>query len=128
AALKALAHLVLELGYRVKAVELSGALHLKTACTHLGGGAGLAHRRWANLERPRGPAVVEIDPSEPFAANVLRVGDALLVSSAHPRTNELLARRGLRLVELDVSEFAKAEAGLTCLCLLVDRAGSGGRP
>ena len=42
----------------------------------------------------------------------------LLVSAAFPETSRLLARRGLRLQPLDVSELQKAEAGLTCMSLL----------
>ncbi len=50
AGLKSLAHLVLEFGIRVKAVEVSGALHLKTAASDLGEGRLLGTRRGGKRE------------------------------------------------------------------------------
>ena len=120
AGLKALAHLVLPYGYGVKAVEVKGCLHLKTALTALDPETLLAHRRWVNLERARGQRVLEVDPSEPFAANVLRVGTRLFAAAEHPRTNERIRAAGFELEELELSEFAKAEAGLTCLSLVFE--------
>lgn len=120
AALKALAHGVLAHGMRVKAVEVRSALHLKSACTHLGGGVLLAQADALNLERVRGFEVLEIDPREPGAANVLRIGDALLMPSEFPRTMERVERKGHRVTPIALSEFLKAEAGVTCLSLVFE--------
>jgi len=64
--------------------------------------------------------VVNIAPEEPHAANVLRIGDALLCAAAHERTVADLRARGYRVTTVDVSELAKAEAGVTCCSLLVE--------
>lgn len=116
-------------GYRVTAVPVSGALHLKTAVTHVPGqlagtGAGgllLANPDWLDLrpfrELDPAPEILPVPPEEPFGANTLTIGQTLLVSAAFPRTRRLLARRGFRPVTVDVSELEKAEAGLTCLSL-----------
>ncbi|MFT7676903.1 MAG: dimethylargininase [Planctomycetota bacterium] len=117
--MRQLAHLVLEHGYRVKAAEVEGALHLKTAVTWLGGDTLLANRRWVNLERLEGMRVIEVHPEEPFGANVLKVGEQLLASSAYPRTIERMQLTGFDVKPVDISEFHKAEAGLTCLTQLV---------
>ena len=64
--------------------------------------------------------IVEVDPSEPSAANVLRVGDVVLCAAAYPRTNaRLSAVATVRTV--DVSELAKAEGALTCCSLIFKR-------
>jgi dimethylargininase len=57
---------------------------------------------------------------EPGAANVLRVRDVLVTAAQWPRTAERLRARGHDVRTVDVSEFVKAEAGVTCKSLLFD--------
>jgi dimethylargininase len=118
AGLKALAHLVLEHGYRVKAVDVRGALHLKSACTYLGRGMLLVNREWVALERLAPFRLVDVDPREPFAGNSTRVGERIVMSSAYPRTVERVQRAGFEVHVVDLSEFHKAEGGATCLSLV----------
>ena len=56
-------------------------------------------------------------PGEPFAANSLTVGSTVF-HAAGSATAGRIAAAGFNVVELDISEFAKAEAGLTCLSLV----------
>jgi dimethylargininase len=46
------------------------------------------------------------------------VNGKVLVAESAPQTAELLRSRGLNVFRVDVSEFEKAEAGLTCLSVL----------
>lgn len=103
-------------GYAVRGTEVSGCLHLKTAITEVADGVVLANRAWVDV-----PAVevIEVDPDEPFGANALRVGAAVIYSTAFPKTRARLEARGVRVVAVDVSELAKAEAGVTCCCVRV---------
>ncbi len=122
AGLKALAHTVLEHGYRVKAVSVRGALHLKTACTYLGRDTLLANPVWADMACFAGFEVIEVDPTEPFAANALRVREVLVMSAAFPRTLQRVESAGFEVRPVEVSQFALAEAGVTCLSLVFDAA------
>ena len=121
AALKTLAHRVFPLGLRVKAVEVFGALHLKTVCTALDGERLLVHRPRLNPERIRDLQLVEVPSEEAGGASVLRVGDTLVLSSSFPRTAEMLSRLGYDLRTTDLTEFEKAEGGPTCLVQLFER-------
>lgn len=125
-ALKTVAHALLDHGYLVKAVEVRAALHLKTAVTYLGDERLLAHRAWLPSGRLQGLELVEVHPDEPFGANVLRLGDRVLLSQSFPRTAETLDRLGYRIEALELGELEKAEAGITCLGLLFQR-GAGAR-
>ncbi len=58
---------------------------------------------------------------EPSAANCLRAGEHLLLPAGNPRTAERLRDRGFHVVEVDVSELQKAEAGITCMSLVDER-------
>lgn len=115
--------------YRVTEVPVTGCLHLKTAVTRVAERTLLAHPEWIDVGAIERAApeleILPVDPREPFAANTLRVGGTLLASASHPRTLELLARRGLDPRPVDVSELEKAEAGLTCLSVLVEPSRTG---
>jgi len=121
AGLKALAHLVLESGLRVKALAVEGALHLKTGVTWLGGERVLANPAWVDTARLEGFELIEVDPDEPFGANTVRVptasGDVLVRSASHPRTTARLEAAGLEVCVVPLDELEKAEAGATCLSL-----------
>lgn len=113
----ALRELVAPHGYRVWPVTLFDCLHLKTGCTALNNRMVLANPDMVDI-RDFGCEVLLVDEDEPFAANVLRVGNSLLVGEEFPRTARLLADRGFDVRKVNVSEFAKAEGGLTCMSLL----------
>jgi dimethylargininase len=106
-------------GYRLRPIPVVGCLHLQSAVTPVADGLLLISREWVSAWFFRDVAVVEADPAEPFAANALRVGGTVVLGRGFPRTEARLAARGLRVVTVDLSELAKAEAGVTCCCLLV---------
>lgn len=106
-------------GYRVDALEVRGCLHLKSAVTALPGGALVLNPNWVDRSLLGSADIVEIDPSEPYAANVLSIGDEVLCAAAFPRTRERLEQRGYRTRTVDASELAKAEGALTCCSILV---------
>jgi dimethylargininase len=106
-------------GYLVRTVEVRGCLHLKSAVTAVADHALLANRAWMADNTALEPfEVIDVDPGEPGAANVARVGDRLLSAAAFPRTRERLEARGFAVVAVDVSEIAKAEGAVTCCSLL----------
>lgn len=107
-------------GYSVARVTTRGCLHLKTAATSLGDGVVLVNPEWVDAAALGSEEAVEIDPGEPFAANVLRIGGTVLAAASAPRTRARLAQRGLRVQAIDASELAKAEGGLTCGSIVFD--------
>jgi dimethylargininase len=108
-------------GYRVAPVALTGCLHLKSAATALDDERLLVNRAWLDTAPLRGHELVDVAPEEPGAANVLCVAGAVVAHAGFPRTLERLSRLGYDVRTLDVSEFLKAEAAVTCKSLLVDR-------
>jgi dimethylargininase len=110
-------------GYRVVAVPVTGCLHLKTACTALDERRLLVNPDWIDCGPLAGYELVRVPPGEPFGANVLCLGETRLVPAGAPATRALVARLGYTVCPVDISEFAKAEGGLTCLSLLVTQHG-----
>ena len=102
--------------YRVIGVPLAKALHLKTAVSALAADLVLVNTDWLD------PAIfgrrhIASAPGEPFAGNSLTVGNTVFHATGE-RTLARIAAAGFAVEFLDISEFAKAEAGLTCLSLV----------
>ena len=118
AAIAQLSDLLADFDYRVAPATLTGALHLKTAVTAPDPETVLVNPAWtdASLFRRR---VIEVPAHEPFAANCLSLAGQVFVQSTHRATAERLDAAGFRAKLIDVSELAKAEAGLTCMSVIV---------
>ena len=105
-------------GYAVRRVDVAECLHLKSAVTEIAPGLVLLNPEWVDERTFDGHRALYVDPAEPFAANVLRIQDTVVCAAAYERTAERLVQAGLTLLEVDVSELAKAEAGVTCCSLI----------
>ena len=115
-------------GYRVVAVPLKGCLHLKTAATQVGQlksaatevapGLLLINPEWVDKSAFEGVDFIEVDPTEPFAANAVLVGSAVVYPASYPRTRARLEQRGLDVRAVDMSETEKAEGGVTCCSVI----------
>jgi dimethylargininase len=95
--------------------RLRGMLHLKTGLSWLGGGRLLAARGIAGHKALRGWEVVEVPKREDYAANCIRVNDAVLVAQGFPKTAARLSSLGYDVAEVDMSEYRKMDGGLSCL-------------
>lgn len=119
AGIQQLARLAEPFGYWVTPVEVRDCLHLKSACTYIGDGTVLANRAWLDMDAFC--SLKFLDIPEPQAANTLTVNDTILMPSSYPETRALLEQHNLRVRTVDISELIKAEAGVTCMSLLLTR-------
>jgi dimethylargininase len=108
------------LGYRIHPVEVRGCLHLKSACCPIGEGRILANPAWVDGEAFNGFELVSVPEDEPGAANVLRIGNTVLMPACFPQTEAILLRLGLRIRTVDISELMKAEAAITCSSVIFE--------
>jgi dimethylargininase len=113
-----------EFNYEVTAVEVRQCLHLKSGCSYVGRNSILVNRELVNVTRLAGFDLIEVPPSEPGAANALLIEDVVIVPSAFPLTIALLEARGFNVKAIDVSEFQKAEGGVTCKSIIFNAADS----
>jgi len=118
AAIDQLRALIAPYGYTVKAAEVSGCLHLKSAVSQAAENTLLVNPRWVNPADFGDFEWLEIDPAEEYAANTLLIGKSIIYPTSFPRTRQLLEQRGIRVVAVEVSELQKAEGAVTC-CSLV---------
>ena len=107
--------------YQVRAVRVTGCLHLKSAVTQVSEDTLLINPEWVSIDNFPGMQFIEIAPSEPYAANAVWVDDTIIYPSAFPKTQAKLRAAGIRMIIVDADELAKAEGALTC-CSLIFRA------
>jgi len=107
-------------GYDVSEVSVTGCLHLKSACSYVGRDSILVNRKLFDASPLAGFELIEVPESEQAAANVLSVGNAVIVPASFPETRSMLEARGLVVRSVDVSEFQKAEGGVTCKSIILE--------
>ena len=107
-------------GYTVQGVPMRGCLHLKSAVTALDNQTVLLQPAWIDPAAFAGYRVIEVDPAEEHAANVLRIGAGVIMPANFPRTRQRVESAGFAVVGVDVSELQKAEGAVTCCSLVFD--------
>lgn len=124
AGIRALQALTSPYGFEVVPVEFAGCLHLKTAVTVVGNRLLLLNPAWVDPAAFPGCDWLAVDPAEPFAANALQVGAAVVHGRDFTRTRLRLETEDIPVVPVAVDELAKAEGGVTCCCLLFSAPGA----
>lgn len=117
AAVEQMTHLLEPYDYRVIPVTVTGCLHLKTGCTHVTDDVVLVNPAWLDVAAFSNFECLSVPDDEPFGANVLSLGGVAVMPAAAPKTAELIGRR-VRVQPVDISELAKAEAGVTCMSIV----------
>jgi dimethylargininase len=90
-------------------------LHLKTGLSWLGGRRLLADDEVAGHEALGGWQIVRVPAGEEYAANCVRINDAVLIAQGCPATAALLRGLGYEVIALGMSEYRKMDGGLSCL-------------
>lgn len=118
AAMAQLRELVAPHGYQVHAVPMQDCLHLKSAVTQIAERTLLIQPAWVDRQVFADYTQIEIDPSEPHAANTLRIGMQLVYPSGFPRTQARIEQAGIAVHNVELSELQKAEGAVTCCSLI----------
>ena len=107
-------------GYKVWGGEMKDCLHLKTAVTRVDDSTLLINKNWVDPSNFPGFDLIEVDASEPFAANCLPVRGRIIYPTTFPKTRKRLEENGFDVAPIDLSELAKAEGAVTCCSLIVE--------
>ena len=115
--IRQLRHILSPLGYTVVAVPMTKALHLKSAVTALPDGTVIGYLPVVDDASIFGRFLSM--PEEAGAHVVVLSDDTLLMSSAAPKSAQLIESLGYRVIAVDISEFEKLEGCVTCLSVRV---------
>ena len=98
-------------------IPVHNFLHLKTGVTWIGNNTLVSACGFTVSPEFKNFRFIQVVEGEDKAANCIDLGDEILMPAGFPKTNKLLCGAGFSVVEVDISEFAKIDGGLTCLSL-----------
>jgi dimethylargininase len=118
-AIDQLNNMLAEYGYSITGIQLHDCLHLKSAVTRVDDKTLLINKNWVETKAFADYELIEIDPSEPYAANCLPIGNSIIYPTSFPKTRARLEAHGHKIVSVEVDELAKAEGAVTCCSLIL---------
>lgn len=108
------------LGFEIVDVPVAGFLHLKCVASRIDERTVLLADGTVDPAFFGGLQVVTIPREEAYAANAVVVNGTAIIAAGFPHVRAALERCGLRIIELALSEIAKADGSLTCMSILLD--------
>ena len=108
------------LGFRITVIPVTRCLHLKSAVTRVAERTLLLNPAWIASDAFSGYSQVYVDPTEPAAANAVALGGSILHPLQYRRTRARLEAVGLSVIPAQMTELAKAEAGMTCCSIIFE--------
>jgi dimethylargininase len=113
-----LAEITGQWGYRLREVNTpEGVLHFKTDCSLLDADTILSTRRLDASGCFEGYRVIHTSEGEDAAANTIRFNQLVLMPAGFPRTRDKLLAEGYEVREINNSECARLDGGMSCLSL-----------
>lgn len=113
-----LAQIADEWGHSLREVFTpDGVLHFKTDCSLMEPETILSTRRLDASGCFKGYKVLHVPDGEEAAANAIRFNSLVLMAAGFPRTAEMLDREGFQVVQIDNTDCAKLDGGMSCLSL-----------
>jgi dimethylargininase len=113
-----LAEIVTPWGHSLREVFTpEGVLHFKTDCSLLDAETILSTKRLDASGCFEGYRVLHVADGEEAAANSIRFNQFVLCPAGFPRTANMLRSHGYEVVEINNSESAKLDGGMSCLSL-----------
>jgi dimethylargininase len=112
-----LINILSDCGMSASTVPVTQFLHLKTGVTCvteqtlLATGEFVAHPEFSAF------SILPVAPGQAGAANCIAINGRVLMPAGFPQVRQQLSAQGLQIHEVDISEFAKLDGGLTCLSL-----------
>jgi len=105
--------------FEIVPVRVRNVLHLKSACTYLGNSYVILSKGHFDTDVLEGLSKIVVPKGEEYAADCLAVNATILMAKGYPKTKKLIEREGLAVEELEMSEFRKGDAALTCLSIML---------
>lgn len=105
-------------GIGVEAVPLTDYLHLLTVMTYVGRNVMVVLEDVADYPFLNGFDLVRVPRAEAYAANTLGIHDSVILPAGFPETAAQLRARGFSVLPVPMSEFYKADGGVSCLALI----------
>ena len=105
-------------GYVIREVQTPpDVLHFKTDCSLLDGNTILSTKRLDASGCFEGYRVLHTADGEELAANAIRFNQFVIMAANFPKTAQMLRENGYEVREINNTECAKIDGGMSCLSL-----------
>jgi len=94
-------------------------LHLKSAVSYLGNNVLLINPERVETSAFKNFKWIEVEERDSYSANCLALGNRVIMPAGFQKVNEKICQYGFETIELEMSEFEKADGGITCLSLII---------
>lgn len=105
-------------GLAVESIAVRDYLHLLCVVTYVGQGTVVVMEDFADHPMLKAFKQILVPKQEMYAANTLGIGNYVIVPAGFPKTAELLKAEGFEVLAVPMSEFYKADGGVSCLSLI----------
>ena len=116
---KAIESLSQQINKKVVSVPILKGLHLKSAVSYLGNNILLLNPGRVDSSAFKGFQWIEVEEKNSYAANCLAMGNLVFMPAGFPMVRKKIFQQGFKTIELEMSEFEKADGGVTCLSIIL---------
>ena len=109
----------LQINKMVISVPIFKGLHLKSAVSYLGNNILLLNPERVDSSAFKNFQWIEVEEKYSYAANCLAIKDLVFMPAGFPMIRKKIRQRGFKTIELEMSEFEKADGGITCLSIIL---------
>ena len=115
---KAIKFLSEQISKKVVPVTVIKGLHLKSSVSYLGKNVLLINPERVDVGPFKSFKWVEVEEKDSYVANCLAMKNQVIIPKGYQKVKEKIHQQGFETIELEMSEFEKADGGITCLNLI----------
>ena len=104
---------------KMVSIPVIKGLHLKSAVSYLGNNILLISPERVETSAFKNFKWIEVEERDSYSANCLALGNRVIMPAGFQKVNEKIRQYGFETIELEMSEFEKADGGVTCLSLII---------
>ena len=116
---RAIESLSVQINKEVVSVPIFKGLHLKSAVSYLGNNILLLNPERVDSSPFKNFQWIEVEEKNSYAANCLAIKNMVIMPAGFPMIRKKISQQGFETIELEMSEFEKADGGITCLSIIL---------
>ncbi|NPD87280.1 MAG: hypothetical protein HGN29_01065 [Asgard group archaeon] len=106
------------LNVKVNTVTNPDIVHLKSYMKYLGKETMITTEKYSEHPLLKNLRLLIVPKEEGYSVNCLAIGDSVVMSNRFSNANEIVRSAGYEVITLNMSEFEKCQASLTCLSII----------
>ncbi len=103
---------------KVDVIPNSNIVHLKSYMKYLGRNIMITTKQYENHPLLQELELLIVPKEEYYSVNCLAIDDTVIMSNKFSNSQELVRNAGFGVISMEMSEFEKCQASLTCLSIL----------